>query len=99
MIINRKEFLETFDNFLTSFDNKEYGKVSFKLQNGKQYQGWISSIDETTFTYLDSGPLAKAEPHIINIDDIDISSFAYWDDEIKKWTKYLSPDKKANRKS
>jgi hypothetical protein len=98
MIINRKEFLETFGSFLDSFGNKEYGKVSFKLQNGKLYQGWISSVDDSTFTYHDSGPLTKDEPHTINIDDIDISSFSYWDDEIKKWTNYLSPDKKANRK-
>ncbi len=71
--------------------------VIFKLLDGRQCQGWIIGLNEGTFEYLDSGPLAKDEPYLFEIANIDVDTFAYWDDEIKKWTEYFEPDKIENR--
>lgn len=97
MSSGKRKFLQTFDDFLDSFQNSNYGKCYFKFVNGKECQGWITEINDDTFVYLDSGPLASEEPYIFEIDEIDINTFAYWDDEVKKWTEYFVPDKFKNR--
>ena len=99
MVSNKKTFLDSFDEFVGSFETGEYGKCYFKLINGQELQGWISEIGESTFVYLDSGPLSRDEPYIFNIEDIDVGTFAYWDDDIKQWTEYFVPDKFENRVS
>lgn len=67
---------------------QQYGKCYFKLSNGVEYQGWISDIEDTTFRFYDSGPMAREEHYVLNIEDIDTASFAYWDDEKKKWVDF-----------
>lgn len=94
--MEKKEFLKTFDDFLDSVDNG--CKCYFKLVSGQECQGWISDINEETFEYLDSGPLSRDEPYTFAIADIDVKTFAYWDEEIKTWTEYFVPDKTENRK-
>ena len=75
--------------FLLKFcDNEVAWKHYFKLLNGQVYQGWITNILEETFEYLDSGPLSQDEPYFLKIDEIDTSSFAYYDSLNKKWVDY-----------
>lgn len=93
----KQKFLKSFYNFLSSFTTLDYGKCYFRLVSGQECQGWIIEINEFTFVYMDSGPLSKDEPYIFDISDIDVESFTYWDDEIKKWTEYFVPDKLENR--
>lgn len=97
MNADKKIFLQTFNDFLDSFPNNNYGKCYFELLSGEQYQGWISEIYEDSFKYLDSGPLSRKEPYIFEISNINVDTFAYWDEEIKKWTEYFGHDKFENR--
>lgn len=78
---DKRRFLLRFDKLL----EQQYGKCYFKLSNGVEYQGWISDITDTTFRFYDSGPMAREEHYVLNIADMDTTSFAYWDDEKKQW--------------
>jgi hypothetical protein len=95
--LDKRKFLETFDQFLDSFEDGRYGRCYFKLIGGQECQGWISEINEQSFVYYDSGSLSRDEPYIFQVADIDIDSFAYWDDEINRWTEYFVPNKFDNR--
>ena len=92
MLTEKRIFLETFYDFIHSLeDNDCYGKCYFKLLNGVEYLGWILEINEETFTYLDSGPLAHDEPYIFEIINIDVHSFGYRDANLKAWVDYMNP--------
>ncbi len=97
MTKDKGAFLQTFQDFLDSFQVDGYGKCFFKLENGIACQGWLAEIDDSTFTFHDSGPLSSDEPHNLETADIDINTFAYWDDEINQWTEYFGPNKTENR--
>ncbi len=91
MPTGKKDFLITFNDFIDG------GKCYFMLLNGQVFQGWISDIKENTFEYIDSGPMADEETVLVEIERIDLDSFAYWDDEVNQWTTYFVPDKISNR--
>jgi hypothetical protein len=84
---DKRKFLLEFDEFLHA---ELHGKCYFKLTTGQQCQGWISEIYDETFEYLDSGPLAREEHYFFIIQDIDLGSFAYWDNGKQKWLDYPS---------
>ena len=88
MCSNKRKFLEAFIHYLDSFPKRNYGKCYFKLLNGNKCQGWILEIKEETFVFVDSGPLSREAPYYFEICNIDMNSFFYWDDEMKKWTNY-----------
>ncbi|WP_118951854.1 hypothetical protein [Taibaiella helva] len=94
---DKKAFLQQFDAFLEQFGSLHYGKCYFRLLDGRECQGWIGTIGDTIFEYTDSGPLSREEPYYLAIADIDPGSFAYWDNDISRWTEYARPDKWFNR--
>lgn len=85
----KSQFLEAFSDFL---EDCKCNKCYFKLTNDQECQGWISDINEDFFVFLDSGPLARDEPYVFQIKDIDTDTFAYWDGEAKKWIEYVGPN-------
>jgi len=77
--------------FLEKFIEIEQFKCSFRLTNGTELCGSILEILEDTFEYFESGPLAEDLPYFLSIEEIDITSFSYYDESQKKWIDY-KPD-------
>ena len=74
--------------FLEQFNALDYGKCAFKLLNGSYYEGWIMEVGAVQFEFGDSGPWAQEESYWFEIEQIDVQSFAYYDEQKKEWVDY-----------
>jgi hypothetical protein len=54
-------------------------RCSFDLKNKQHYEGYILEIENDHLRFGEGGPLATEEDLLIPIQDIDLSTLAYWD--------------------
>jgi len=88
MKIDKKQLLTNFLFFLESFETEGYGKCAFELLDGTNYQGWIMDIQDTTITWLDSGPLSEMDPLLVDLEKINENTLYYFDVVSYKWLKF-----------
>lgn len=74
--------------FLLDFYDSDYNRCAFKYKNGIHYEGYITEVDDTTFTFYAGGPAAPDEPYIFEISLIDETSFFYWNKQHNSWMSY-----------
>lgn len=92
---SKRDFLVDFENFLT--ENCELQRIAFELTDGQHWEGYLMEIGEASFQFAAGGPLSPEEPFMLQINAIDTNTFAYWDDEERRYVNYHGPDKQRNR--
>jgi hypothetical protein len=57
------------------------GRSAFDLKDGRHCEGYVLSVEEDHVVFGSGGPLAPDEPECIRLEDVDLSSLSYWDEE------------------
>jgi hypothetical protein len=65
---------------IQEFWNIAENRCAFDLKNRQHYEGYILGIENDHLRFGGGGPLAAEADLFIAIQDVDLSTLAYWDD-------------------
>jgi hypothetical protein len=70
---------------LEEFCDIAESRCAFSLKSGVYYEGYIIEIDNRHLRFGEGGPMAAVEPLLIPVQDVDLLSLAYWDENCERY--------------
>lgn len=86
-----KQILEEFYDFSDS-------RVTFSLDDGSYYEGYMFELHEDVFTFFIGGPLSPDEPIEIRFSSVDLNSLCYFDELEYKYKSAIWKDNEGKWK-
>lgn len=91
--LNSRQTIKDINTILDEFYDIVGSRCAFSLKSGTYYEGYILEVENGHLRFGEGGPMAVEEDLLIPVQDIDLSSLAYWD---KNYRCYM--DAKWNEK-
>jgi hypothetical protein len=71
--------MKTAQLILEEFWEIAESRCAFDLKNGQHHEGYILAVENDHLRFGEGGPKAPEEPVCIAVQDVDLSTLAYWD--------------------